>query len=41
MIYKFDEITSNLPVGGKAKGLGLLHQKGFAVPEFLVITLEG
>ena len=41
MIYKFDELTGDLPVGGKAKGLGLLHQKGFAIPEFLVITLEG
>ena len=41
MIYKFDELTGDLPIGGKAKGLSLLHQKGFSVPEFLVITLEG
>lgn len=41
MIYKFNEIADNLPVGGKAKGLGLLHQKGFVIPEFTVITFEG
>ena len=41
MIYKFDEIKGDLPIGGKAKGLGILYQKGFVIPEFLVITLEG
>ncbi|GGG56650.1 PEP/pyruvate-binding domain-containing protein [Bizionia arctica] len=41
MIYKFNEIKGDLPIGGKAKGLGLLHQKGFTIPQFLVITLEG
>ena len=41
MIYKFDEITGQLPVGGKANGLSALHQKGFTIPPFLVITLEG
>ena len=41
MIYRFDNITNDLPVGGKAKGLAFLHQKGFTIPKFLVITLEG
>ncbi len=41
MIYKFDEIKEELPVGGKAKGLSQLHQIGFKIPQFLVITLEG
>jgi pyruvate,water dikinase len=41
MIYKYNEINEELPVGGKAKGLGFLHQNGFKVPQFLVITPEG
>ena len=41
MIYKFDEIKEGFPVGGKAKGLSQLHQIGFKIPQFLVITLEG
>ena len=41
MIYKFNELKGDFPVGGKAKGLALLHQNGFSIPEFLVITPEG
>lgn len=41
MIYKFDEITEHLPVGGKAKGLSLLHKNGFNIPPFFVITPDG
>ena len=41
MIYKFDEIIGDLPVGGKAKGLALLHQHAFTIPPFFVITFEG
>jgi rifampicin phosphotransferase len=41
MIYKFDEITDGLPVGGKANGLAFLHQRGLKIPAFFVITHEG
>jgi phosphohistidine swiveling domain-containing protein/DNA-binding FrmR family transcriptional regulator len=41
MIYKFDEIKEGFPVGGKAKGLNQLHQIGFKIPQFVVITLGG
>ena len=41
MIYKYNETLGDLPVGGKAKGLSILHQNGFKIPEFLVITPEG
>jgi pyruvate,water dikinase len=41
MIYRYNEVTEDLSVGGKAKGLGKLHQIGFTIPEFLVITPQG
>lgn len=41
MIYKFDEIQDDFPIGGKAKGLSQLHKNGFKIPQFVVITPAG
>ncbi|MFK7783471.1 MAG: PEP/pyruvate-binding domain-containing protein [Crocinitomicaceae bacterium] len=41
MIYKFDQLTDDLPIGGKARGLATLNQAGFRIPQFFVITPNG
>ncbi len=41
MIYRSDEIQSDLKIGGKGKGLAELSKLGFRVPDFLIITPEG